>query len=225
MNKIKCFFIAMLLIVGCSEDSDSVKISKCLDNESSIITVKSTVDKDVEADDVEVNDADSINGNENSLDVAKLISLENDMMIIDLTSDFNCSDAITYSVESLIDGDTVMIEIVSNHDGPVTACMCRKTITIEVSGNKEILEKINKVKFKLPDTDEYRDAFFEKSTERVLSEEKAVEELSKSVTIEEANKGRVVYSLDENNELVLSIIGRNEEQKKVVSVSLEAKDE
>ncbi|MGI6394475.1 MAG: hypothetical protein ACOX2F_07090 [bacterium] len=162
MNKIKCFFIAMLFIIGCSEDSGSVKISKCLEDESSIITVRYVAYADTGEDDVEVNNADSANENENSLDVAKLISLESDAMTIDLTSDFNCSDAITYSVESLIDGDTVMIKIVSNHDGPVTTCMCRKIITIEVSGNKEVLEKINKVKFMLPDTDEYREALFEK---------------------------------------------------------------
>jgi len=62
-------------------------------------------------------------------------------------------------------------------------------------------------------------------TGKIMSEEKAVEELSKSVTIEEANKGKVVYSLDENNELVLSIIARNEEQKTIKTVPLEAKDE
>ena len=156
MNKMIIFLALFVFVVSCSENSDSVKITKCLD-ESSMINVRSTVDTDVEVD-----DADYTDENENSLDVAKLVSLENDMMIIDLTSDFNCSDSITYSVESLIDGDTLTIEIVSNHDGPAALCMCRKTITIEVNGDTETLEKIDKIRFKLPDAAEYRDAQFEK---------------------------------------------------------------
>ncbi|HPA57915.1 MAG TPA: hypothetical protein PLT70_10855, partial [bacterium] len=62
-------------------------------------------------------------------------------------------------------------------------------------------------------------------TGKIMAEEKAVEELSKSVRIEEANKGRVVYSLDENNELVLSFITKNEERREFKTISLEAKDE
>jgi hypothetical protein len=62
-------------------------------------------------------------------------------------------------------------------------------------------------------------------TGKIMSEEKAVEELSKSVTIEEANKGKVVYSLDENYELVLSFVTKNEERREIKTISLEAKDE
>ena len=62
-------------------------------------------------------------------------------------------------------------------------------------------------------------------TGKIMSEEKAVEELSKSVTIEEANKGKVFYSLDKNNELSLSIVARNMENKTTITVPLEAKDE
>ena len=60
---------------------------------------------------------------------------------------------------------------------------------------------------------------------KIMSEEKAVEELSKSVTIEEANKGRVFYSLDQNNELVLSFMTKNEEKREFKTISLEVKDE
>ena len=162
MNKFTCFFITVLFIIGCSEDSDSVKISKCLDNESFMVTVISTVDVDIKADDVEVDDADPVN--ENSSDVAKVISLENDLMIIELSSDyFNCSDALTYSVQNVIDEDTLLIDIVSNNDGPVALCLCRKTITIDVNEKTVVLEKIKYVRFKLlPVVSEYRDALFEK---------------------------------------------------------------
>ena len=59
-----------------------------------------------------------------------------------------------------------------------------------------------------------------------MSEEKAVEELSKSVTIEEAEKGQVMYVLNENsNELVLARITKSESKKTFIIVPMEDKDE
>ena len=59
-----------------------------------------------------------------------------------------------------------------------------------------------------------------------MAEEKAVEELSKSVTIEEAEKGQVMYVLNENsNELVLARITKSESKKTFIIVPMEAKDE
>jgi len=59
-----------------------------------------------------------------------------------------------------------------------------------------------------------------------LQEEKAVEELSKSVTIEEAEKGQVMYVLNENsNEFVLARITKSESKKTFIIVPMEDKDE
>lgn len=61
---------------------------------------------------------------------------------------------------------------------------------------------------------------------KIMSEEKAVEELSKSVATEEAKKGQTMYVLNENtNELVLVRITKSEAMKTFVVISLEAKNE
>ncbi len=63
-------------------------------------------------------------------------------------------------------------------------------------------------------------------TGKIMSEEKAVEELSKSVTIEEAEKGQVMYVLNENsNELVLARITKSESKKTFIIVPMEDRDE
>nr|MBP7432930.1 hypothetical protein [bacterium] len=59
-------------------------------------------------------------------------------------------------------------------------------------------------------------------TGKIMSEEKAVEELSKSVTIEEAEKGQVMYVLNENsNEFVLARITKSESKKTFIIVPME----
>ncbi|MGI6394480.1 MAG: LamG-like jellyroll fold domain-containing protein [bacterium] len=61
---------------------------------------------------------------------------------------------------------------------------------------------------------------------KIMPEEKAVEELSKSVTIEEAEKGQVMYVLNENlNELVLVRITKSEAIKAFIVIPLEGKNE
>ncbi len=58
----------------------------------------------------------------------------------------------------------------------------------------------------------------------IKSEEKAVEELSKSVTIEEAEKGKIVYAINKYGELELSWISLNKEKNLFVNISLDGEE-
>jgi hypothetical protein len=63
-------------------------------------------------------------------------------------------------------------------------------------------------------------------TGKIISEEKAVEELGKSVTIEEATEKKEMYVLSKKtNELVLASITKSEDMKTFIVVPLEEKNE
>jgi len=59
----------------------------------------------------------------------------------------------------------------------------------------------------------------------IKTKNEAVAEMSEMVKIEEAEKGNVVYTLDENDELILSYVTKDEEKREFKTISLEAKNE
>jgi predicted transcriptional regulator len=59
----------------------------------------------------------------------------------------------------------------------------------------------------------------------IKSKEEVVAEMAEKVNMEEAEIGKIMYSLDENYELSLSYITKDEEKGELKTISLEAEDE